>query len=154
MTAPDWTAVYEQHFPHVYRALVATLFDREAALDALQDAFEEGIRKPPPDQRNLPGWLYRVALRKARKGLMRLPITLGRPPDRAVGDEVDALLQRLDIGRLLQTLTERQRSILVAHYYLGLSQEEIGDLLGIRRGTVSATISQALARLRGGELHA
>ena len=138
----------------MYRALVATVLDREAALDALQDAFEEGLRNPPRHQDNIRGWLYRVALRKARRGLARLPMPLPLDFERPVSDDSDALLQRLEIGRLLRTLTERQRSILVAHYYLGLSQEEIGGLLGIRRGTVSATISQALARLRGGALNA
>ena len=38
--------------------------------------------------------------------------------------------------------------MVVAHYFLGLSQQEIADLLGLRRGTVGATISQALARMR------
>src|SRR4029078_7021307 len=43
--------VYREAFPRVYRALVAALFDRGAALDGLHDAFEEGLRSPPPDQR-------------------------------------------------------------------------------------------------------
>jgi len=49
---------------------------------------------------------------------------------------------------VLGLLTERQRAIVVAHYYLGLTQDEIADALDIRRGTVSATVSQALARMR------
>ena len=63
-------------------------------------------------------------------------------------DLTAAVLQRLEVGRLLALLTERQRAIVVAHYYLGLSQEEIADALGVRRGTVSATVSQSLARMR------
>lgn len=142
--------MYEQSFPDVYRALVATLFDPDAALDALQDAFEEGLRRPPRHHDNIRGWLYRVALRKARRGLARLPLPFAADFDRPVPDDTDRILERLEVGRLLGALTERQRSIVVSHYYLGLSHEEIGELLGIRRGTVSATISQALARLRGG----
>lgn len=63
-------------------------------------------------------------------------------------DQTAALLDRLEVGRLLALLTERQRAIVVAHYYLGLSQEEIAQALGVRRGTVSATVSQSLARMR------
>ena len=33
---------------------------------------------------------------------------------------------------------------------LGLSQQEIAEALGVRRGTVSATVSQSLARMREG----
>jgi RNA polymerase sigma factor (sigma-70 family) len=63
-------------------------------------------------------------------------------------DQTAAVLHRLEVGRLLALLTERQRAIVVAHYYLGLSQEEIAQALGVRRGTVSATVSQSLARMR------
>jgi DNA-directed RNA polymerase specialized sigma24 family protein len=46
-----WTALYRDAFPRLYRALVAALLEREAALDGLHDAFEEGLRKPPVDER-------------------------------------------------------------------------------------------------------
>src|SRR5687768_15820629 len=149
-----WQELYDRAFPQVYRALIAATLDRERALDGLHDAFEEGFRHPPPDDRNLEGWLYRVALRKARRGLFRArrdgPLT-----ELPSGDPTTSVLHRLEVGRLLALLTERQRAIVVAHYYLGLSQEEIAGALGIRRGTVSATVSQSLARMReGGARHA
>ena len=67
ITADRWATLYDQAFPQVYRALVAATFDRERALDGLHDAFEEGLRHPPQSDRNLEGWLYRVALRKTRR---------------------------------------------------------------------------------------
>jgi len=149
ITPERWGDLYDQAFPQVYRALVAATFDRERALDGLHDAFEEGLRHPPADDRNLEGWLFRVALRKTRRGLFaaRRETRIG---ERASGDEVAAILDRLEVGRLLSLLTERQRAIVVAHYYLGLTQEEIAAGLGVRRGTVSATVSQSLARMREG----
>jgi RNA polymerase sigma factor (sigma-70 family) len=149
ITPDRWADLYDRAFPQVYRALVAATFDRERALDGLHDAFEEGLRHPPPDDRNLEGWLYRVALRKTRRGIFRarreVPIAEG-----ASNDEVAAVIQRLEVGRLLALLTERQRAIVVAHYYLGLTQDEIAESLGVRRGTVSATVSQSLAHMREG----
>jgi len=147
ITAARWGEVYDRAFPQVYRALVTATFDRERALDGLHDAFEEGLRRPPAHDRNLEGWLYRVALRKTRRGLFRthreVPIGEGSSPD-----DVAALIQRLEVGRLLSLLTERQRAIVVAYNYLGLTQEEIADTLGVRRGTVSATVSQSVAHMR------
>ena len=144
-----WGDLYDRAFPNVYRALVAATLDRERALDGLHDAFEEGLRNPPADDRNLEGWLYRVALRKTRRSLLRVfrerPMT-----EISSEDSTLALLERLEVGRLLVLLTERQRAIVVAHYYLGLSQQEIAEALGVRRGTVSATVSQSLARMREG----
>jgi len=147
ISAERWAELYDRAFPQVYRALVAATFDRERALDGLQDAFEEGLRHPPRDDRNLEGWLYRVALRKTRRGLFAGTREVGTG-DRAMGDDIAAILDRLECGRLLALLTERQRAIVVAHYYLGLTQEEIADALGVKRGTVSATVSQSLARMR------
>jgi RNA polymerase sigma factor (sigma-70 family) len=150
LTVERWQELYDRAFPQVYRALVAATLDRDRALDGLHDAFEEGLRHPPPDDRNLEGWLYRVALRKTRRGLLRAvreaPIT-----ELSSDDPTAAVLRRLEVGRLLALLTERQRTIVVAHYYLGLSQEEIAAALGVRRGTVSATVSQSLTRMRKGE---
>ncbi len=140
--------LYRDAFPRVYRALVAALFDRDAALDALHDAFEDGLRQPPPEDRNLEGWLYRVALRKARRSWRRSArnVTLEFAP--ASPDGVGPTLDRLEIGRLLAMLTGRQREVLVAHYFLGLRHEEIADLLAIRPGTVAATINQAVGKMR------
>jgi len=143
-----WAELYRRSFPDVYRALVATLLDREVALDALHDAFEEGLRRPPGDDRNLPGWLYRVGLRKARRGLFARRRQVALDVEPAADGGLGVTLDALESGRLLGLLTERQRSIVVAHYFLGLTQQEIADLLGLRRGTVGATISQALARMR------
>jgi RNA polymerase sigma factor (sigma-70 family) len=148
-----WAELYDRAFPQVYRALVAATLDSERALDGLHDAFEEGLRHPPTDGANLEGWLYRVALRKTRRSLLRV-FREGPMTETSSEDPTAAILQRVEVGRLLVLLTERQRSIVVAHYYLGLTQEEIAEALGIRRGTVSATVSQSLARMReGGASH-
>jgi len=147
ITPDRWADLYDRAFPQVYRALIAATFDRERALDGLHDAFEEGLRHPPPDDRNLEGWLYRVALRKTRRGIFRARREVSLEAGSSA-DDVAAIVQRLEVGRLLTFLTERQRAIVVAHYYLGLTQDEIAEALGIRRGTVSATVSQSLARMR------
>jgi RNA polymerase sigma factor (sigma-70 family) len=145
-----WAVLYRGAFPRVYRALVAAFLDRDAALDGLHDAFEEGMRKPPADSGNLEGWLYRVALRRARRAGRRdaRNVTLEFAP--SIDDGMDRTLDRLEIGRLLGMLTDRQREIVVAHYFLGLRHEDIADLLAIRPGTVAATISHAIGKMRKG----
>ena len=63
----QWEATFRAAYASVYRALVAVLLDADLAQDALQEAFEEGLRKPPPRSDALPGWLFRVGLRRARR---------------------------------------------------------------------------------------
>lgn len=150
----DWERLYRTVYPSVYRALVATLLDADAAADALHDAFVAGLDRPPLHDSNVAGWLFRVAVRKAgrarRRPTLRLDDARRAPSER---NEVDALLDRLSVGQLLRLLSARQRSIVVAYFYLDQSQEQIAELLGIRRGTVAATISQALSRMRKGDSH-
>jgi RNA polymerase sigma factor (sigma-70 family) len=146
MRPDEWEDLYRSAFRRVYPALAVTLMDRDAALDALHDAFAEGLRNPP-DRRNVEGWLYVVALRKGRRRF-RLPVAL-RLADRPTADRaLDDVLLRDEVGRLLTRLSQRQRAIVVAHYFLHQTQEEIARDLGVSRGTVSATISQSLARMR------
>ena len=145
MDRAEWERLYRRAFADVYRAVVATVFDPEIALDAVQDAFEIGLRRPPATNENITGWLFRVAVRRALRARARRPRT-GITSEYT--SELESALDRVETSRLLALLTPRQRSIVVAHYFLGLRQEEIADLLGIRRGTVGATIAQALSRMR------
>jgi len=80
--------------------------------------------------------------RPSRVGSTARPRTISRPSSTASRP-----------ARLLALLTERQRALVVAQYYLGLSQAETAALFGVRSGTVSATIAQALARMRKGAGH-
>lgn len=139
-----WELLYRRAFPDVYRAVLATVLDPDVALDAVQDAFEVGLRRPPANDVNVTGWLFRVAVRRALRARLR------RPPrvSTEYPDQIQRALQRIETHELLKLLTARQRSIVVAHYFLGLPHEEIAQMLGIRRGTVGATIAQALARMR------
>jgi RNA polymerase sigma factor (sigma-70 family) len=150
-TRERWERLYREEFPHVYRALVVVLRDRELALDALQDAFMEGLRRPPHDDENLPGWLFRVALRRARRGLRRMAANaLGSVFKSSERDELAAALDRAEVGRLLRMLSARQRAMVIAEYYLDLDQEDIARIFGVQRGTVAATLAQARARMRRG----
>src|SRR2546428_12653922 len=65
--ATAWERPSRRFYPSLYRALVAVLLDAELARDALQDVFVEGLRRPPPSDHALAGWLFRVALRRARR---------------------------------------------------------------------------------------
>ncbi len=150
-TAERWERAYREEAPRVFRALLASLRDRDAARDALHEAFLAGLERPPAHEENLAGWLFRVALRQSRRGPYR-PFLSGIADALwpARDDELAHALDRLEAGRLLELLAERQRAIVVAQYYLGLEQAEIARLFNVRRGTVAATLTQALARMRRG----
>ena len=147
ITPERWEQLYRQEFARVYRAILAVLRDPDRALDALHDAFLAGLRHPPAVDADLAGWLFVVAVRKARRFGPRL-FRIDHARTRIARDDIDELLDRMEVGRLLAGLTERQRAMVVAQFYLGLDHREIAAHFGVKSGTVSATLAQAKARMR------
>lgn len=50
--------------------------------------------------------------------------------------------------RVLDRLSERERTIVVLRHYVGETEAQVADTLGISVGTVKSTASRALTRLR------
>ena len=55
---------------------------------------------------------------------------------------------RDELVRLLLSLPEQQRKVVVLRYYADLSEKEVADVLGVSVGTVKSTASRGLAALR------
>jgi RNA polymerase sigma-70 factor (sigma-E family) len=67
----------------------------------------------------------------------------------APGDMAADVATRLTVRSVLAILTERQRAVVVLRLFDDLSEAQVAQILGCAVGTVKATMSQALARLRG-----
>ena len=68
--------------------------------------------------------------------------------DRVLTDHAQEHAERDAILAELGKLPRRQRTVLVLRYYQGLSDREIGDVLGCKPGTVRGYASRALSTLR------
>src|SRR5204863_8790958 len=55
---------------------------------------------------------------------------------------------RATLGRLLQTLPEREREVLRLRFEQDMTQAEIGERIGVSQMQVSRLIRQSVARLR------
>jgi RNA polymerase sigma factor (sigma-70 family) len=149
--ALDWDRVFQTHYRSLYRALVGATGRTDGVDDAIQDAFAQGLcGKMPGDVRSVEGWLFVVALnrirRTQRRGMHFVPL---RRQDQTA-DAIDEATMRVDVLARLETLSQRERELLVAKFYVGLTQDELAKALGISRGTVSSAISRAAARFRAG----
>jgi DNA-directed RNA polymerase specialized sigma24 family protein len=134
-------------YGRVVRAVAGAVGRLDAAEDAVHEAVEAALRAPPRTIARADAWLYRVALRRARRSSWRRRLEL---PLRAVSSSTPGpSSDRVIALQLLDRLTDRQRSFVIARYYLDLSYEEIADTFGVSVGTTSATLSQALQRMRG-----
>src|SRR5687768_17893914 len=145
MTETAWDDAYLTAYPEVYRGLVALGARPDEAEDALHDAFVRGLEGAHVSR--AAGWLFIVSLRRWRRRRFRERIF---SPLRALMRTATTSSPEvhIDLFDALAKLPRRQREVMVARYVVGLSQVETADALGIARGTVAATTTQAAHALR------
>lgn len=144
----DWEALYEREYPRLLRALFAIAGDEGAAEDAVQEAFVRAYKQGIETLDRPGAWLLVVATRVLFTDRRRRFVDVAVEALPAARDEIDFAIERADLLAALRQLPERQRAVVVARYYYDLSYEEIAKAFAIRSGTVGATLSQALGKLR------
>jgi RNA polymerase sigma-70 factor (ECF subfamily) len=138
--------LYRSRFDIFTRVAASVTGDSERALDAVQEAFATALRKRRSfrGEGPLEAWVWRIVLNAARMDVRRSIPAIGDDEPAANGHpERDAEL-RVALARL----PERQRTAVFLRYYADLDYAAIGEVLGIRTGTVAATLNAAHAALR------
>ncbi len=70
------------------------------------------------------------------------------PDSAAAGDVAEEVTVRIGLRGALESLTPRQRAVLVLRIYDDLPEAQVAHVLNCAVGTVKATMSQALSKLR------
>ena len=155
------TFVAEMQGP-VYNGARRWLLGRQDAEDVAQEVFVRAYRalqSYPPDrisELRLRPWLFAITLNLCRNHARlrsRRPrqVTLGTN-DRAAVDATDeAALEAVatdEWRERLGRLDRRQRDAIVLRHVVGLSYEEIGEVLDCPVGTAKSDVHRGLERLR------
>ena len=61
---------------------------------------------------------------------------------------LDAIIQRDMLSELLDCLTERQREVITAYFFDGLTQQQIADKLGIAKQSVNENLKAAIKKMK------
>lgn len=141
---------FSEFYVATYARLVGLLSrvcdGREDAEEVVQEAFVRLVPRWPGVSRydDPEAWVRSVAFRlatsrwrKRRAGAAAL-LRLGPAPD--VGPPG---VDRITVDAVLAPLSSAHRAVLVLHYALGLSVDEIARELGIAPGTVKSRLSRA-----------
>ncbi|HEV7264371.1 MAG TPA: sigma-70 family RNA polymerase sigma factor [Falsiroseomonas sp.] len=152
-------AVYERQSVRLFGVANAILRDRDAAADALQDAFLRIAGRAgqfDPARGAAEAWLAGIvrhaALDIARRRGREIPTddrTLGDQPVEA--DALERIAASAEGRRLrdcLEALEAKNREGIVLAFVHGLSHPQIAARLGLPLGTVKAWIRRGLLRLR------
>ena len=146
-TLDELEELYRSRFDVFARVAASVTADSEGARDAVQEAFATAVRKRGSfrGEGPLEGWVWRIVLNAARSDVRRSIPAVDHDEQAATNGhpEGDAEL-RVALARL----PERQRTAVFLRYYADLDYVAIGEALGIRTGTVAATLNAAHTALR------
>jgi RNA polymerase sigma-70 factor (ECF subfamily) len=146
-------AVFHEHWERVCGVAYRLTGDPDEAEDLALEAFWRLYRKPPKDERNLGGWLYRVAVRlgfnalrsRQRRRLyedqaarMALEYSLPRNP----AAEHESAEERRLIRQALSQMDCRSVQILVLRS-VGMSYAEIAAATGVSPASVGTLLARA-----------
>jgi RNA polymerase sigma factor (sigma-70 family) len=159
------THAYEE-LVHAYQGIAfrtAYVIARNAsdAEDAAQDGFIKAWRALGRFRDGAPfrPWLLQIVANEARnrrrsagrRAHLALRATTEQPSgDAAPSPEASVLTreQREQLLAAVNELPEDQRTVVSLRYFVGLSEQEVGEALGVPQGTVKSRTARALDRLR------
>jgi RNA polymerase sigma-70 factor (ECF subfamily) len=147
------------------RTAAATLGSREVAADVAQDVAIEALRGLPKlrEPERFDAWVYRITARRAirllrsQRGRRETTFhTLGENEQPAFSLAEDELAEQWSaaprIRQALAQLPPRQRVALALRYVAGLTDSQIAEVLGCRRGTACSLLSRGRAALQASPL--
>jgi RNA polymerase sigma-70 factor (sigma-E family) len=161
-TGPGIAELFREHHGELVRLAVLMVGDRATAEDVVQDVY---TRLYARTNRILHLAYVRAAVLNGCRSALRHRGAVRRVVQaqealavEAVFDSAEqTVLAAEDRGRLLTALAKlarRRREVLVLRYYLGLSEAEIAEVLGVSAGTVKSNAARglaALAKVMGGD---
>lgn len=149
MARPPFQTLLDRHRDELYRFLVYAAGPAEAP-DCFQEAVLAALRAYPrlSDTRNLRGWLYAIAHRKAidahrARGRRAVP-TADVPDSPAAPVE----LTDPNLWAAVRELPPMQRAAVVLRYVADLPYVRIGEIAGCSEGAARQNVRAGLARLR------
>ena len=148
-------ALYRQFGPAIFRRCLKLLRDPAEAEDATQEVFVRVFRSLERftyGDSALP-WIYQIATRHclhhlrdgSRRGASQARLAA---PEEATGDLGRALADRQVASRLLAHFDERTALIALHALVDGMTQEEVGQTLGLSRKIVGIKLQHFIERAR------
>jgi RNA polymerase sigma-70 factor (ECF subfamily) len=150
---PAFEALFQEHWQKVFEVLYRLVGDPDEAQDLALEAFWRLYSRPPRDDRNLAGWLYRVAsnlglnaLRAARRRMHhegqtgRLESEFASPPNPA--SESERLEERRQVRLVLAQMDSRSARLLILRHS-GLSYAELASVIGLSPASIGTLLARA-----------
>ena len=156
---PSFEEILRRTYSASSRLATRIVGDAEGAADVLQDAYLNVFRSFERfrGESKYETWVYRIVVNAAMGHLKRLnrqrtrevhvDIMKREPEDVAASSAVEDLAISVDLVKLLASLSEGDRSLLVMRYALGYSVRQISEECGTSESNVKVRLYRARKRL-------
>jgi len=167
IAAEEFSRVVERHRPQIFRFLLSSTRDVDLAETLTQECFLKAHRNWSGFRGDSSAmtWLMRIAInlqkdhwRNRRMQFWRQAQTHSVDMDeasewlpsgeRSVEQKLMARERVGQVGKAVEGLSERQRTVFLLRYVEEMELKEIALATGLNEGTVKAHLSRALARVR------
>ena len=151
--ATDFEALFQEHWNRVCWILFRLVGDWDEAQDLALDTYEQLYRRPPKDDTNLSGWLYRVATNRGLNALRarerraryeqkagRLTLEEDQPEDPA--DVLERKQEQAQVRITLGLMKPRSAQLLILRHS-GLSYAEIASAIEVSPNSVGTLLARA-----------
>ena len=143
------------HHARLFRVAHGTLRDAHLADDAVQQAFIDIWRhiRRLSDPSRFDGWSYRILVNACRDEAKRRPpwqpeSDMRTVEEPTVRDASDAVMDRDLVARGFRYLSVDHRAVIVLRYLLGMTPEQVAEVLGVPRRTVYSRLKRAVPAMR------
>jgi RNA polymerase sigma-70 factor (ECF subfamily) len=166
---PDFDLLVHLHRPRIFRFILASLRDREAAENLTQDCFVRAYKGLPQFRgtANIGTWLMQIAAnlvrthessnrlkfwRRSLQPAIEMADVREWIPDRHLSPEemATAKQQVRAIWKVAAGLSERQRTVFLLRFVEDMDVLEIVAVTGMKEGTVKTHLSRAVQSVRAG----
>jgi RNA polymerase sigma factor (sigma-70 family) len=144
----------EGSIAELYNLAHLMLADSDLAEDAAQEALIAAWRdlRALRDLDRFRPWLRRILVncvyRAARNERRASRLPVAGTADWGTSDPTRDLEDRDEIDRGFRRVSAEHRAVLVAHHYLGLTDDEAAEMLGVPAGTVKSRLNRATTAMR------
>ena len=145
-------ALYRASRDDVYAYVATLLRDRVTAEDVTAQAFERAYRRRRTFDRRRGeerAWLFGIARNAALDELRRrkrlAPLAMDPVED---VDPADVALRRTAVRAALAGLSARDRELVALKFHAGLSNGELGRILGLSESAVGTRLHRVIEKLR------
>jgi RNA polymerase sigma-70 factor (sigma-E family) len=145
----DFDDVYAAEVPGLLKLAFVLTGSRQLAEEVVQEAFAKAFSRWSTIDN--PGGYLRVAVLNSTRNEFRRR-DRARKAERLLAhslvEESSIVHSDDELVNAVHRLPSKRRAVVIARFYLGLSERETADALGLRPGTVKSRLSRGLEQLR------